>query len=210
MFLIGLTGSIGMGKSATGRMFAARGAPVHDADAEVHRLYQTEAVPLIEEAFPGTVAGGQVDRNELSKAVLNDDEAMKRLEKIVHPLVRAADLAFLDRAFAAGRRFAVAEVPLLFETGGDVRADAVVLVSAAPEIQRERVLARPGMTAEKFEAIVGRQMPDREKRRRAHFIVDTGHGFDHAEKQVDDILRALAGCPGAAYARQRRELAAKR
>lgn len=210
MFLIGLTGSIGMGKSATGRMFAARGAPVHDADAEVHRLYETDAVPLIGAAFPGTVVDGRVDRDELSKAVLGDDQAMKKLEKIVHPLVRAADLAFLDRACAQGRAFAVAEVPLLFETGGDARADAVVLATAPADVQRARVLARPGMTAEKFESILARQMPDAEKRRRAHFIVDTSQGFEAAEKQVDDILRALAGCPGAAYARRKRALAAPR
>jgi len=210
MFLIGLTGSIGMGKSATGKMFAARGVPVHDADAEVHRLYETDAVPLIGEAFPGTVIDGRVDRSELSKAVLGDDAAMKRLESIVHPLVRAADIAFLDRADAEGRAFAVAEVPLLFETGGDVRADAVVLASAPADVQRERVLARPDMTEEKFASILARQMSDAEKRRLAHFVVDTSRGFAAAEKQVDDILRALAGCPGAAYARRKRALAAAR
>lgn len=203
MFLIGLTGSIGMGKSATARMFAQRGVAVHDADAEVHRLYRTDAVPLIEAAFPGTVTDGAVDREKLGAAVLGDDKAMKRLEKIVHPLVRAADLAFLDRAKAEGRAFAVAEIPLLFETGGDRRADAVVLASAPAEIQRERVLARPGMTAEKFASILARQMPDAEKRRRSHFIVDTSRGFETAQKQVDDILRALAGRPGAAYAGRR-------
>ena len=203
MFLIGLTGSIGMGKSATARMFALRGTAVHDADAEVHRLYRTDAVTLIEAAFPGTVIDGAVDREKLGAAVLGDDKAMKRLEAIVHPLVRAADLAFLDRAKAEGRAFAVAEIPLLFETGGDRRADAVVLASAPADIQRERVLARPGMTDGKFESILARQMPDAEKRRRSHFIVDTGRGFDAAQKQVDDILRALAGRPGAAYAGRR-------
>ncbi|MEJ8574963.1 dephospho-CoA kinase [Microbaculum marinum] len=210
MFLIGLTGSIGMGKSATARMFAARGAAVHDADAEVHRLYEGDAVAPIGAAFPGAVVDGRVDRVELSKLVLGDDAAMKRLERIVHPLVRAADRAFLERARAEGRRFAVAEVPLLFETGGDRRADAVVLVSADPDIQRERVLARPGMSEDKFAAILARQMPDAEKRRRAHFIVDSGNGFPAAEKQVDDILRALAGCTGTAYARRQRQHAAGR
>lgn len=204
MFVIGLTGSIGMGKSATGRMFAARGAPVHDADAEVHRLYRGEAAGPIGEAFPGTVSNGSVDRDALSRVVLGDETAMRRLEAIVHPLVRAASAAFLDSAFAEDRAFAVCEVPLLMETGGDSRVDAVVLVSAPSSVQRERVLARSGMTAERFARILSRQMSDAEKRRRAHFVVDTSDGFEYAEKQVDDILRALAGCPGAAYARAKR------
>lgn len=204
MFIIGLTGSIGMGKSATGRMFAARGAPVHDADAEVHRLYANEAVGPIGDVFPDAIVDGRVDRDRLSKLVLGDDQAIKRLEKIVHPLVQARETAFLDTAFAEGRRFAVAEVPLLLEVGGDARVDAVVLASAPAEVQRERVLKRGGMSAEKFEKILARQMPDAEKRRRAHFVVDTSRGFGFAEKQVDDIMRALAASPGAAYARRRR------
>jgi len=204
MLLIGLTGSIGMGKSATGRMFAARGVPVHDADAEVHRLYENEAVAPIGEAFPDAIVDGRVDRVQLSKSVLGDDAAMKRLEGIVHPLVQAGELAFLEKSFAEGRTAAVVEVPLLLEFGGDRRVDAVVVASAPANVQRERVLDRGGMSAEKFEQILGRQMPDAEKRRRAHFIVDTSHGFEFAEKQVDDILRALAGCPGAAYARRSR------
>lgn len=201
MFMLGLTGSIGMGKSATARMFAARGIAVHDADAEVHRLYETDAVPLIGEAFPGTVVDGRVDRERLSKAVLNDSSAMKRLEKIVHPLVRAADLKFIEAARASGRTMVAAEIPLLFETGGNRRVDAVIVASAPADIQRARVLARPGMSEEKFNSILARQMPDIEKRRRAHFIVDTSRGFDAAEKQVDDIVRALVGCTGAAYSR---------
>ena len=204
MFIIGLTGSIGMGKSATGRMFAARGAPVHDADAEVHRLYANEAVGPIGDVFPDAIVDGRVDRDRLSKLVLGDEQAIKRLEKIVHPLVQARETAFLDTAFAEGRRFAVAEVPLLLEVGGDARVDAVVLASAPAAVQRERVLKRGGMSAEKFEKILARQMPDAEKRRRAHFVVDTSRGFAFAEKQVDDIMRALAASSGAAYARRRR------
>jgi dephospho-CoA kinase len=203
MFVIGLTGSIGMGKSATGRMFAARGAPVHDADAEVHRLYSNEAVAPIGEAFPDAIVDGRVDRDRLSKAVLGDDAAIRRLEKIVHPLVQAQELAFLDKAFSEGRSVTVVEVPLLLEVGGDARVDAVVVASAPAEIQRQRVLERGGMSAEKFEKILARQIPDAEKRKRAHFVVDTSGGFDFAEKQVDDILRALAGCPGSAYAQRR-------
>jgi dephospho-CoA kinase len=206
MFLIGLTGSIGMGKSATGRMFATRGAPVHDADAEVHRLYAGEAIAAVGAAFPDAVVDGRIDRDRLSKAVLGDEAAMRRLEAIVHPLVRTAEIAFLDRAFAERRSFAVAEVPLLLEVGGETRVDAVVLASAPAAVQRERVLAREGMRPEKFEQILARQIPDAEKRARAHFVVDTGCGFAFAEKQVDDVLRALAGCPGTAYSRRRLEL----
>ncbi len=204
MYVIGLTGSIGMGKSATGRMFAARGAPVHDADAEVHRLYADEAVGPIGAVFPEAIVGGRVDRDRLSKRVLGDAEAIGRLERIVHPMVQARELAFLDKAFAEGRQFAVVEVPLLLEVGGDARVDAVVLASAPAEVQRARVLERGGMSPEKFEQILARQIPDAEKRRRAHFVVDTSRGFAFAEKQVDDVLRALAGCPGSAYARRSR------
>ncbi len=205
MFLIGLTGSIGMGKSATGRMFAARGVPVHDADAEVHRLYENDAVGPLGDAFPNVIVAGKVDRDRLSKAVLGDDRAMKRLESIVHPLVRAGERAFLDIAFADGRMAVAVEVPLLLEFGGDARVDAVVLASAPADVQRDRVLKRGGMSGEKFDQILARQIPDAEKRSRSHFIVDTSRGFAFAEKQVDDILRALAGCPGSAYARRSRD-----
>ncbi|TCT11902.1 dephospho-CoA kinase [Tepidamorphus gemmatus] len=201
MFLIGLTGSIGMGKSATGRMFASRGIPVHDADAQVHELYQAEAVAPIREAFPAAVVETGVDRERLSQIVVGDRAALRRLEAIVHPLVRARERRFLDRCFAAGHRHVVLEVPLLFETGGDRRVDAVVVTSAPADVQRRRVLARGGMTEAKLEAILARQLPDRDKRRRAHFIVDTGRSFAFAEKQVDDILRAIAACPGNAYRR---------
>ncbi len=201
MFVIGLTGSIGMGKSSTGRMFAARGVRVHDADAEVHKLYRAEAVEPIANAFPEAVVDGAVDRERLSGLVIGDPEALRRLEAIVHPLVRARERDFLDSAFAAGCRQVVLEVPLLIETGGDRRVDAVVVTSAPEDMQRRRVLERGGMSAEKLDSILARQVPDAEKRRRAHFIVDTSRDFGFAEKQVDDILRAIAGCPGSAYRR---------
>lgn len=192
MFILGLTGSLGMGKSATAAMFADEGVPVHDADAAVHRLYEREAVPLIEAAFPRTTRDGKVDREALSRRVLGDPVAMKRLEAIVHPLVRKAEERFLVAAAAGGATVALLDIPLLFETGGEARCDAVVVVSAPAEIQRARVLARPGMTEQKFQAMLARQMPDAEKRARADFIVDSGQGFDHARTQVRDILKQVA------------------
>jgi len=191
---IGLTGSIGMGKSTTAKMFAAEGVPVHDADATVHALYAGRAAPLIEAAFPGTVVDGKVDRTLLSPHVLGKPEAMKKLETIVHPLVREEEQAFLDKARSERRRIVMLDIPLLFETGGSNRVEAVVVVTADTEIQRQRVLARPGMSEERFEAILGKQMPDADKRRRAHFLVDTGFGMDPARRQVRAILKALAGC----------------
>jgi dephospho-CoA kinase len=195
-FVLGLTGSIGMGKSATAAMFRALGVPVHDADAVVHALYRGTAAPLIAKAFPGTVADGVVDRSALGREVLGHPERLKELEAIVHPLVRAERDGFLAAAVAARAPVAVIDIPLLFETGGERRCDAVAVVTASPAVQRARVLARPGMTPEKFEAILAKQMPDAEKRRRAHFLVDTGRGFQSAETQVRAILRALAGRPG--------------
>ncbi len=195
-FVLGLTGSIGMGKTATADIFRRLGHPVHDADASVHALYSGEATPLIEEAFPGTTRDGIVDRAALGQAVIGNPEAMKRLESIVHPLVRARREAFLDEARAARAPVAVLDIPLLFETGSEGACDAVVVVTAPPEVQRERVLARPGVTEERFVALRARQMPDAEKRARAHFIVDTGRGRAAAEHQVRDILRALAGREG--------------
>lgn len=192
MIRIGLTGSIGMGKSTTARMFAAEGVPVHDADAAVHALYRGRAAPLIEAAFPGTVVGGKVDRALLSPHVLNRPEAMKRLEQIVHPLVREEEEAFLERARAAGRRIVMMDIPLLFETDGDRRMDVSVVVTADADIQRQRVLARPDMTRERFQAILAKQMPDAEKRRRAHFLIDTGLGMASARRSVRAILKALA------------------
>ncbi|TYC54023.1 dephospho-CoA kinase [Rhodobacterales bacterium] len=192
MIRLGLTGSIGMGKSTTAKMFAEHGVPVHDADAVVHALYAGRAAPLIEAAFPGTVRDGQVDRTLLSPQVLGKPEAMKRLEAIVHPLVREEELQFLQRARDARKRIVLLDIPLLFETGADHRVDAVVVVTADEAIQRKRVLDRPGMTEDRFEAILARQTPDAEKRRRAHFLIDTGRGLEPARRQVRAILRALA------------------
>jgi len=189
---IGLTGSIGMGKSTTAKMFAAEGVPVHDADATVHALYSGRAAPLIEAAFPGTVSDGKVDRTLLSPHVLGKPEAMKKLEAIVHPLVREEEQLFLQRAQADHRRIVMLDIPLLFETGGEARVDVVVVVTADAQVQRDRVLARPGMSEDRFEAILAKQMPDAEKRRRAHFLVDTGRGMEAAKRQVRAILKALA------------------
>ncbi|MEW6255449.1 MAG: dephospho-CoA kinase [Pseudomonadota bacterium] len=195
MWVLGLTGSIGMGKSATAALFGAHGVPVHDADASVHDLYRSEAVAPVEAAFPGVTRDGAIDRVELSARVLNNPDALKRLESIVHPLVRAREAAFLSQAQAAGARLVVLDIPLLLETGSGGRVDAVVVVSAPAAVQRDRVLARPGMTAERFALILGKQMPDSDKRRRAHFIIDTSRGFDAARHQVQGVVRAVSG-PG--------------
>lgn len=196
MLIIGLTGSIGMGKSTTARMFADWGVPVHDADAAVHALYAGEAAPLIEAAFAGTVVAGVVDRAALGRAVLGDPEKVKRLEAIVHPLVRRREAEAIESAAASGHRAILLDIPLLFETGADTRCDCVVVVTAPPEVQRARVMARPGMTEERFAAILARQMPDAEKRRRADFLVDSSLGMESACAQVCDIMRALAAMPG--------------
>jgi dephospho-CoA kinase len=195
MFILGLTGSLGMGKSTTARFFAEEGVPVHDADAVVHRLYDGEAAPAIEAAFPGTTAGGKVDRTRLAARALGDGAALARLEAIVHPLVQDAERRLIAEAKARGEKVAVLDIPLLFESGADQRVDAVVVVSAPPEVQRARVLERPSMTVEKLEAILARQMPDAEKRARADFVVDTSQGFDAARAQVRAILAAVATMP---------------
>ncbi|MCG6121722.1 MAG: dephospho-CoA kinase [Microvirga sp.] len=200
-FVLGLTGSIGMGKSTTADLFREFGCPVHDADAQVHELYRGEAAQLVEAAFPGTTRDGVVDRAALSRVVVGDADAMKRLEAIVHPLVRARRDAFLAAARAARASVAVLDIPLLFETGGDAICDAVVVTSAPARTQRERVLAREGMTEERFRELLARQLPDAEKRRRAHFVVDTSRGLPAARRQVRDILRALAGREGRAAER---------
>jgi len=192
MIILGLTGSIGMGKSTTARLFAEEGVPVHDADAAVHALYEGEAVPLVEQAFPGTTRDGKVDRALLAKAVVGNADAMKRLEAIVHPLVAKTREKFLADARAMGAKVAVLDVPLLFETGGENLVDAVVVVSAAPDIQRERVMERPGMTAEKFEALLAKQIPDAQKRSRADYVVDSGQGVEPARAQVREILKKVA------------------
>jgi dephospho-CoA kinase len=196
MFVLGLTGSIGMGKSTTAALFRARGVPVYDADAAVHALYRSEAAPLIEAAFPGVVQDGVVNRQLLAAKLNGQPEAFEQLEAIVHPLVRRSEATFLTQAQAARASLVVLDIPLLFETGGAARVDAVLVVTAPAEVQHARVMARPGMTAEKFSALKARQMPDVEKRRHAHFTVDTSLGLPHAERSVRDIIRALAGLSG--------------
>jgi dephospho-CoA kinase len=195
MVILGLTGSIGMGKSTAATFFAEEGVPVHDADAVVHRLYEGEAVPAIEAAFPGTVVDGRVDRNRLAAVVVGDASARRRLESIVHPLVRESETRFLAEARARGAPIVLLDIPLLYETGGDKRVDAVVVVSAPSEVQRTRVLTRPGMTVERFESLLAAQVPDEEKRRRADFVVDTSQGFDVTRAQVRDILARVAKMP---------------
>jgi dephospho-CoA kinase len=194
-FVLCLTGSLAMGKSTAARFFAEAGVPVHDSDAAVHALYEGEAVPVIERAFPGSTVGGRVDRGKLAAMVLNDSAALARLEAIVHPLVRESSDRFLADAQARGDEVVVLDIPLLFEIGAQERCDAVVVVSAPAEIQRRRALERPGMTEDKFAAISAKQMPDAEKRRRADFVVDSSKDFDFARAQVRDILRAVAKMP---------------
>ncbi|PXA81677.1 dephospho-CoA kinase [Caulobacter sp. D4A] len=193
MIILGLTGSIGMGKSTTAKMFEAQGAPVYDSDAAVHALYSVggAAVGPVEAAFPGVVVDGAIDRARLSTQVVGDPEALEKLEAIVHPLVGAHRIGFFEKAADEGHDIVVLDVPLLYETGGQKNVHKVVVVSAPADIQRERVLARPGMTAEKFEAILARQLPDAEKRARADFVIDTGRGLEAAEDQVRDILTLL-------------------
>jgi dephospho-CoA kinase len=193
MLIIGLTGSIGMGKSETAKMFARHGVPVCDSDATVHALYDKGglAVGAVGAAFPGVVVDGRVDRELLSREVVGKLAAIRKLEAIVHPLVGQAQRAFLQQAAAAGARMVVLDIPLLYETGGERRVDVVVVVSAPAEVQRQRVLARPGMTAERLDAILKKQLPDAEKRARADFVVDTSKGLADAEAQVVAIVDAL-------------------
>ena len=192
MIVLGLTGSIGMGKSTTANLFAEAGVPVYDADAAVHLLYEGEAAPAIEAAFPGTTENGRVDRDRLSARVVHDPAAMRKLEEIVHPMLGASRQKFLRDAEQSGAPVAVIDVPLLFETGGEKRVDAVVVVTTTAELQRKRILARPNMTEEKLQAILVRQMPDAEKRKRAHFVVDTSHGLDPVRARIRDILDQAA------------------
>lgn len=198
MLLIGLTGSIGMGKSETAKMFAAEGVPVYDADAEVHKLYQSggAAVAPLAEAFPGVVQDGAVDRTLLSRQVIGNPEALKKLESIVHPLVGRANRAFLEKAAADGAEMVLLDIPLLFETGGRDRVDVIVVVSAPYELQRERVLARPDMTEEKFADIFAKQVSDADKRAGADYIVESDKGLDHARDQVRKIIADLKGREG--------------
>ncbi|WP_295814224.1 dephospho-CoA kinase [uncultured Nitratireductor sp.] len=192
MLVFGLTGSIGMGKSTTGRMFVEEGVPLHDSDAAVHKLYAGAAAPLIEARFPGTVVEGTVDRERLAKAVLGKPEAFKALEEIVHPLVRQDADAFVAEHRKDGTPIVVLDIPLLFETGGEDRVDRIVVVTAPAEEQRRRVLSRPGMTEEKLTAILARQVPDAEKRERADFIVDTGKGMKPAREAVRAVIAELS------------------
>jgi dephospho-CoA kinase len=193
MIILGLTGSIGMGKSATANLFREAGTPVYDADAAVHALYAEggAAVAPIEAAFPGVTESGAVDRIRLRSRVLDNPDAMKQLEGIVHPLAGAAQRDFRQQAHAEGAAFSVLDVPLLFETGGDSHCDFTLVVTAPAQVQRERVLARPGMTPEAFEAILTRQMPDAEKRARADFVLSSAHGFDFARDQVRAIVALM-------------------
>jgi dephospho-CoA kinase len=195
MIVLGLTGSIGMGKSTTAKLFVEAGVPVYDADATVHKVYEGEATPAIEAAFPGTTANGKVDRAKLSARVVQDPAAIRQLEQIVHPMVRTYHQKFLDDAERSGAPVAVVDVPLLFETGGEKRVDVVVVVTTSPEIQRERILARATMTHEALDAILARQMPDAEKRQRADFVVDTSHGLDPVRARIRDILAEAVKMP---------------
>ena len=193
MFVLGLTGSIGMGKSTTAEIFRRLGIAVHDSDATVHALYRGEAAPLVEAAFPGTVQDGCVDRKLLAAHVLRDPDAIKRLETIVHPLVRASRAAFMEEAKARGDRIVVVDIPLLYETEAESEVDAVLLVTAPEAVQKERIATREGMTPQKLAAILAKQMPDAEKRRRADFILDTSKGPAEAERQISQLLDRLSG-----------------
>jgi dephospho-CoA kinase len=196
VFILGLTGSMGMGKSTAANFFRQAGVPVNDSDAVVHRLYEGDAVAPVEAAFPGVTADGRIDRAKLAAQLVGKPEAIKKLEAIVHPLVRAVTARFVAEQAARGARIVVLDIPLLFETGGEKNVDAVVVVSAPAEVQRARIIGRPGMTAEKLDALLARQMPDAEKRARAHFVVDSSGGFDSARAQVLGMLRAVASLPG--------------
>lgn len=195
MRILGLTGSIGMGKSTTAKLFMEAGVPVYDADAAVHKIYEGEAAPAVEAAFPGTTVGGKVDRAKLSAKVVHDPAAIKQLEQIVHPMLGASRQKFLQAAEQSGAPVVVMDIPLLFETGGEKRVDAVVVVTTTPESQRERILERGTMTHEALDAILARQLPDAEKRKRADFVVDTSHGLDPVRTRIRDILAEVVKMP---------------
>jgi dephospho-CoA kinase len=195
MRILGLTGSIGMGKSTTAKLFMEAGVPVYDADAAVHKIYEGEAAPAIEAAFPGTTVGGKVDRAKLSTKVVHDPAAIKQLEQIVHPMLGASRQKFLAEAERSGAPVVVMDIPLLYETGGEKRVDAVVVVTTTPENQRERILARGTMTHEALDAILARQLPDAEKRKRADFVVDTSHGLEPVRTRIRDILAEVVKMP---------------
>lgn len=195
MRILGLTGSIGMGKSTTAKLFTEAGVPVYDADAAVHKIYEGEAAPAIEAAFPGTTVDGRVDRAKLSSKVVHDPAAIKQLEQIVHPMLGASRQKFLEEAERSGAPVVVMDIPLLFETGGEKRVDAVVVVSTDAATQRERILARGTMTSEALDGILARQLPDAEKRQRADFVVDTSHGLDPVRTAIRDILAEVVKMP---------------
>ena len=195
MRILGLTGSIGMGKSTTAKLFTEAGVPVYDADAAVHKIYEGEAAPAIEAAFPGTTVDGRVDRAKLSAKVVHDQAAIKQLEQIVHPMLGASRQKFLEEAERSGAPVVVMDIPLLFETGGEKRVDAVVVVSTDAATQRERILARGTMTSEALDGILARQLPDAEKRQRADFVVDTSHGLDPVRTAIRDILAEVVKMP---------------
>jgi dephospho-CoA kinase len=205
MLVIGLTGSIGMGKSAAAAHFARGGVPVFDADAEVHRLYGGEAVPLIEAAFPGVTRGACVNRELLAREVAPSPEKLKRLERIVHPLVVKAEIAFLREHEARGAKLALLEIPLLFETGAETRVDVTVVVSAPEAVQKQRALARPGMSEAKLSGLLARQLPDAEKRARADFVVDTGTTLADMQAQIDTLIESLESRKGRVMERLRPE-----
>ncbi len=204
MLVIGLTGSIGMGKSTAAKHFAKRGIAVFDADAEVHRLYEREAVPAIAATFPSAVVAGKVDRNLLARELAGSPGKLKQLEAIVHPMVVKAEFDFLRQQEADGAKFAVLEIPLLFETGAEKRVDVSIVLSAPEEVQRARVLARPGMTAEKLDQLLKRQLPDGEKRSRADYVVDSGKSIADMEAEIDRLIESLGGRQGHVMERLRR------
>ncbi|WP_160007534.1 dephospho-CoA kinase [Rhizobium sp. 18055] len=191
MLRVGLTGSIGMGKSTTANLFAEAGVPVNDADAVVHNLYRGEAAPLVEAAFPGSVKDGVVDRQELARQLTLRSDGFKQLEQIVHPLVRKREAAFIEKERERGTAMILLDIPLLFESGAQDRVDVIVVVSCDPQIQRQRVLARPNMTDEKFNMILSRQTPDAKKRARADYVIDTGQGIEPAKQRVAEIIADL-------------------
>lgn len=203
MLIIGLTGSIGMGKTTVAAHMASRGVPILDSDGTVHRLYEGDAVPHVEAAFPGTTAGGKVDRAKLAAAAMQAADGFARLETVIHPLVRQAQWQFLQEQQAAGAAMCLLDIPLLFETGGDQFVDVTVVVSAPEHIQTARVAGRPGMTPEKLAAIRERQLPDAEKRARADFVIDTGLPWEETRQQVDKLLESLKNHPGGAFERWR-------
>ncbi|CAN7228639.1 dephospho-CoA kinase [Phyllobacterium sp. LjRoot231] len=195
MIVLGLTGSIGMGKSTAAKMFIDENIPVYSADETVHQLYSGAAAPLIEAAFPGTTINGKVDRTKLSAAVMGKPEALKKLESIIHPLVRAEEDKFRENARSHAAKLIILDIPLLFETGGDARVDKILVVTAPEDVQRKRVLDRPGMTPAKLDAILARQTPDAEKRARADFIIDTRHDFEVTRAEVRKIIHSLVDIP---------------